>query len=91
MARPSLAFGIGVTTFQCAKEAGLQTSRKSAKLELRLVVEFPEMFPAYDDEHRFALLKRFPYSVVYQNLPDKIQVIALAHSSRQPGYWQGRA
>ena len=26
----------------------------------------PDMFPAYDDAHRFAVLQRFPYSVVFQ-------------------------
>jgi plasmid stabilization system protein ParE len=51
----------------------------------------PAMFPLYDDEHRFATLRRFPFSVVYQVLPDGVCVIALAHSRRRPGYWQGRA
>ncbi len=50
----------------------------------------PEMFARYDEDHRFALLGRFPYSVVYSvQMPD-IFVIAVAHSSRAPGYWQGR-
>jgi hypothetical protein len=49
------------------------------------------MFPRYDDAHRFALLSRFPYSLVYQALPDGVLIIALAHSRRKAGYWQGRA
>lgn len=51
----------------------------------------PSMFPRYDEEHRFAMLRRFPYSVVYHVQPDRVDVIALAHSRRSAGYWQGRA
>ena len=51
----------------------------------------PEMFPNYDDDHRFAVLRRFPYSVVYEVQPGHVYVIAVTHSSRSPGYWQGRA
>ena len=58
---------------------------------LDLVAASPGMFPRYDDEHRFVMLRRFPYSVVYQIQRDQILVVAVAHSSRSPGYWQGRA
>lgn len=51
----------------------------------------PDLFPKYDDEHRFAVLRRFSYSIVYQVQPGQIHVIAIAHSSRATGYWQGRA
>jgi toxin ParE1/3/4 len=51
----------------------------------------PQAFPAYDDEHRYAVLRRYPYSVVYLEQPDRILVIAVAHAGRAAGYWQGRA
>ena len=51
----------------------------------------PEGFPKYDDEHRFALLRRFPFSVVYQAQPGCVYVIAIAHGSRTAGYWRDRA
>lgn len=58
---------------------------------LEAVLASPGMFAAYDDEHRFAMLRRFPYSIVYQVQPDGVHVAAVAHSSRSPGYWLGRA
>jgi hypothetical protein len=58
---------------------------------LGLIADKPSLFPRYDEEHRFAMLVRFPYSLVYQSLPDRVQVIAVAHSRRRPGYWLGRA
>lgn len=58
---------------------------------LGLAEIYPEMYPNYNDDHRYAVLRRFPYSVIYQVLPDQIYVVALAHSSRSTGYWLGRA
>jgi hypothetical protein len=58
---------------------------------LGLIGIAPESFPNYDDEHRFAILRRFPYSIVYQVQPGGVQVIALAHTSRSAGSWQGRS
>lgn len=68
-------------------------SRFEAEVEHVLgLIEFsPELFPSYDDDHRFAVLRRFPYSVVYQIQPGQVHVVAVAHSSRSAGYWQGRA
>jgi plasmid stabilization system protein ParE len=39
-------------------------------------------------EIRRALVKRHPYLVVYAILPDQLVVIAIAHTSKQPGYWR---
>ena len=50
----------------------------------------PDLFPRYDDEHRFAVLRRYPFSLVYQVQPDRVYIIAVAHSSRSADYWQGR-
>lgn len=35
-------------------------------------------------------LPRFPYTVVYREWQNEIQVVAFAHSSRKPGYWRLR-
>lgn len=35
-------------------------------------------------------VKRFPYTIFYLNEPDKIFVLAVAHTSRRPGYWKTR-
>jgi hypothetical protein len=32
----------------------------------------------------------FPFIVVYRTVPAGIQVIAIAHTSRRPGYWRKR-
>ena len=57
---------------------------------LRSVATSPAMFPIYDQEHRFAVLRRYPYSIVYRTMPGKVSIIAIAHSRRSAGYWQDR-
>jgi toxin ParE2 len=39
---------------------------------------------------RQALLRRFPYRLVFIDASDAITVIAIAHQHRQPGYWRKR-
>ncbi len=43
-----------------------------------------------DNTRRF-LLRCFPFVVIYrERTPELVQVLAIAHTSRRPGYWRGR-
>ena|ERR1051325_2170446 len=59
---------------------------------LRAVSEHPLRFPALASikEARHVLLGKFPFSIIYIDRPKSVWVIAVAHGSRKPGYWQGR-
>ena len=39
---------------------------------------------------RRAVLRRFPFSLIYAEEPDAILVVAVAHQKRRPGYWRER-
>jgi plasmid stabilization system protein ParE len=58
------------------------------------VAEAPRMgtlVPRGSDETiRRRPVRRFPYHVVYMELPDRLQILAIAHDRRRPGYWVGR-
>lgn len=56
----------------------------------QIILANPELYARYDNEHRFAVLRRFPYSLAYSVQGPEIFVVAVAHSSRLPGYWKGR-
>ena len=43
-----------------------------------------------DQPYRRALLPTFPFAVIFEVLEREIVVIAVAHASREPGYWLGR-
>jgi len=49
------------------------------------------MVPRVSDEAiRRRAVRRFPYHIVYLELPDRLQILALSHDRRRPGYWEGR-
>ncbi len=55
------------------------------------ISQHPTRFPAVDPSHRFYLLKRYPYQVIYRETVDHHWlVVAFAHTSREPGYWHHR-
>jgi plasmid stabilization system protein ParE len=54
------------------------------------ISETPETWPKYVGETRRFLLRHFPFSVVYRETSGAIQVIAVAHAKRKPGYWKKR-
>ena len=39
---------------------------------------------------RRAVFKVFHFNVIYRVTDGRVQVLAIAHHRRQPGYWQGR-
>lgn len=56
------------------------------------IVRSPDQWRPYSDipeVHRLNV-HRFPYCVVYRYRQDRIQIVAIAHQRRKPGYWSGR-
>jgi len=51
----------------------------------------PDRFGFYDDRTHEAALNRFPFTVYYR-IDDNgdVLVVAVAHQSREPGYWVDR-
>lgn len=54
------------------------------------VTTIPDTWPAYLHGTRRYLLHRFPYSLIYREKEATIQIVALAHHRRKPGYWSKR-
>ncbi len=60
-----------------------------------MILENPQTWPAWTGTpaglgvRRF-LLPRFPFALAYVVWADEIVVLAVAHTSRRPGYWLGR-
>ena len=55
-----------------------------------LIAERPRAWPLFQGEIRKFVLRRFPFSVFYRVRESAIQVLAVAHAKRKPGYWRGR-
>jgi toxin ParE1/3/4 len=52
--------------------------------------EYPEGGAPYIEGTRRYLMQRFPFSVVYRQKRRTQEIVAVAHSRRNPGYWKGR-
>jgi len=74
---------------------------RSSKAAARFVAELdraveritttPKAYPSYLHGTRVYRLRRFPYLVVYLETSSAVDVIAVAHGRRKPGYWKKRA
>ncbi len=68
--------------------ADFRNRLRAALLEIR---EHPLRFPRYERSFvRRRLLGRFPYQIFYHNRPAYVRILAIAHTSRRPGYWKSR-
>lgn len=64
------------------------------QIELENALSAIQISPGSRAAFRFGtrryLLQRFPYVVVYRIAKQRIEIVAVAHSSRRPGYWKDR-
>ena len=54
------------------------------------ITDNPEMRPLYILGTRRYLFRYFPFAVVYRIKDKVVQIIAVAHGRRKPGYWKDR-
>lgn len=70
-------------------ELGLRLAR-DIYATIRKIVENPHAWPKSSARTRRCLTKRFRYQIIYQIRNDEIHIVAVAHTSRRPGYWKSR-
>ena len=59
---------------------------------IRQASESPTRWSRYEAGTRRLLFRRFPFMLVYRSFgqADAVQVVAVAHARRKPGYWKSR-
>jgi plasmid stabilization system protein ParE len=57
---------------------------------LRLAAQNPLRWPKFDDVRRRIILRKFPYSIIYEIMDSRIVILAVAHGRRKPFYWRER-
>jgi plasmid stabilization system protein ParE len=55
-----------------------------------LIIKAPKRWPEGDDGTRKFVFQRFPFAIVYREKKSVVQVLAVAHGYRRPGYWKER-
>jgi len=67
--------------------------RFDAEVERALarIIQAPRRWAVGPYSTRRFLLRRFPFILIYWELtPGEIQIVAVVHTARKPGYWKGR-
>jgi plasmid stabilization system protein ParE len=54
------------------------------------VADAPDRWPSYVHGTRRYLFPHFPFSLIYRLRNGEIEIVAVAHHSRRPGYWRSR-
>jgi plasmid stabilization system protein ParE len=54
------------------------------------VVSAPKRWPSGDNATRKFVLPRFPFAIFYRERDYGVQILAVAHGRRRPGYWKDR-
>jgi len=71
--------------------AAFYAASANAELGLAFVIlANPKIGAVFRSSRRRYLLRRFPYSVIYQLSENDIRIIAVAHQRRRPNYWVRR-
>lgn len=56
----------------------------------KLITTFPQAWTMVDDPIRRALVRRFPFGLLYAVNDDEIYILAVMHLNREPDYWKKR-
>lgn len=56
----------------------------------RAIQKSPDFWARYLHGTRRYLLKQYPYVIVYRVGAERIEIVAVAHGRRRPGYWRRR-
>jgi plasmid stabilization system protein ParE len=60
------------------------------KATITRVLGNPAAWPRASENTHRCRLQRFPYALIYQILPDRVRIVAVAHIRRHPDSWKGR-
>ena len=55
-----------------------------------LILDNPLLGAVFRGTRRRYILRRFPFSIIYQITAEELRILAVAHHRRRPGYWAQR-
>lgn len=80
-----------VVAYYEARQSGLGLEFADEVLvTIARILDHPKAGSPFSKNTWRCLTKRFPYGIIYQIHEDTLRIIAVAHLSRRPGYWENR-
>jgi toxin ParE1/3/4 len=71
-------------------ETAAERLMEELDLAVQRIASDPVRWPVYLMGTKRYFLHRFPYIVVYRIRDPVVEVVAVAHAKRRPGYWKSR-
>ena len=63
---------------------------RELSIAVQRIRQAPHRYPAAEAGTRRILLDRFPFTFYYRIKADTLNIVAVAHQKRRPGYWSTR-
>ena len=63
---------------------------REPSIAVQRIRQAPHRYPAEQASTRRLLLNRFPFTIYYRLKADTLNIVAVAHQKRRPGYWSSR-
>jgi len=76
--------------YACEKKELARAFLRAFRATKDAIAAQPDRFSFLEKPVRRARIPGFPYRIVYEELDDCNQVLAVMHDSREPGYWKNR-
>jgi plasmid stabilization system protein ParE len=82
---------IDATDWYEAREPGLGADfLRCVDAAVQRIARNPESYPVVHRNTRMALVRRFPYLIIYRIATQGIIIVAVFHASRDPATWKKR-
>lgn len=63
---------------------------RELSIAVQRIRQAPDRYPVADAGTRCILLDRFPFTIYYREKSGALNIVAVAHQKRRPGYWSAR-
>ena len=74
------------------QEAGLgRRFVEAVRAAVQQIRQRPGMYREIEKGIRQCLVVRFPYGIIFHEPEGKVEILAVMHLHREPGYWKERA
>ena len=74
----------------CEAGLGMDFSREIS-VAIQNTADYPETWPAVEEQVHRCLVHRFPYAILYCIEPNAVHILAVMNLHRDPDYWKHRA
>lgn len=58
--------------------------------EIEAICRQPQQYPKWDEFHQYSLVPGFPYYIAYRARRNRVEIVAVFHTSRDASAWTNR-